>query len=1031
MGFLFKLSTRVQLILLVILSVLPALFIIIYTGIEQRNQKMIELEHTAFSLMKTISNRQQVIMESSHQLFNTLSRMPEVINLNQQACNILFRNLLPDNPLYANIFLVNRRGMVVSAAVPVKAFDVSHRKYFRDAITTRNFSTGEYLVALMTQSPVFTLSHPITDKRGEIKGVLGLALNLKRYDFLISDAGLPEGSVLALTDYKGVRLYRYPDADKYRGTQDRPEMLRHMSGSLDEGTFIEKGADGIQRHYSFRRFRLSPDAPPYLYMRMGIPQTKAFADIWFITGRNLIILWFIFLFALACAWIVGDYLIANPLGQLTAIAKRFRAGERDFKEKLPEASNSEIKQLSDAFEEMIMELKAREDEQKKHLEEIEQAKKTLQANETQLSNAMEIAHLGHWEYDVVTDLFTFNDHFYKLFRTSVEQVGSYKIRSAEYARCFLHPDDIHLVGEEINKSIETMTPDSTQQLEHRIRYADGTDGYISVRIFIVKDPHGRTIKTYGVNQDITERKKTEEAIRESERRFRSLAELLPETVFETDHQGNLTFVNLNAFMRFGYTQEDLSGGLNVLNMIIPGHREIAVRNFQRIMSGKDIGANEYTMERKDGSTFPAAIHSTAIMRNSHPVGIRGFLIDITYRRQAEAEKHALEERLQRAEKMEALGTLAGGVAHDLNNVLGIVVGYAEMLLDEADENSVLRPSLLSIMDGGQRAAAIVQDLLTLARRGVSHRQVVNLNTIITGYKNSPEFLKLCSYHPDVKINMDLNPDLLNISGSPIHLGKSFFNLISNASEAMPHGGAITISTANHYMDKPIQGYDEIREGDYVELSVSDTGQGIPETDLKRIFEPFYTKKVMGRSGTGLGLAVVWGTVKDHNGYINVQSGEGKGSIFTLYFPVTREEASPETMTVKPSQYLGHGESILVVDDVQGQRELATSILRKLHYSVSNVSSGEEAVEFLKENHVDLLVLDMIMDPGMDGLDTYRKVLEMKPGQKAIIVSGFSESERVKTAESLGVGAYVSKPYVTEKLGLAVRRVFEKQNKVNP
>jgi CheY-like chemotaxis protein len=329
------------------------------------------------------------------------------------------------------------------------------------------------------------------------------------------------------------------------------------------------------------------------------------------------------------------------------------------------------------------------------------------------------------------------------------------------------------------------------------------------------------------------------------------------------------------------------------------------------------------------------------------------------------------------------------------------------------------------MNGGLRAAAIVDDLLTLARRGVSGRKVLNLNKIIADCQQSPEFESLSYHHPSVKIKTDLDPDLPNISGSSVHLGKSLYNLISNASEAMAKGGVVTIRTANQYLDKPIQGYDKIQEGDYVVLSVSDTGEGIQTTDLKRIFEPFYTKKVMGRSGTGLGLAVVWGTVKDHHGYINVESEEGKGSTFTLYFPVTREDITAERIAVPVSEYMGSGESILVVDDVKEQRDLAAGMLSKLNYNVSSVSSGEEAIAYLKEQQADLVVLDMIMDPGMDGLDTYMSILKIRPKQKAIIVSGFSETDRVKAARDLGAGAYVRKPYITEKLGLAVRKELER------
>ncbi|HOW56379.1 MAG TPA: ATP-binding protein, partial [Smithellaceae bacterium] len=359
-------------------------------------------------------------------------------------------------------------------------------------------------------------------------------------------------------------------------------------------------------------------------------------------------------------------------------------------------------------------------------------------------------------------------------------------------------------------------------------------------------------------------------------------------------------------------------------------------------------------------------------------------------------------------------------------VLGVIVGYAELLLNEVAPSSSIRPRLEKIMTGSEKASAIVQDLLTLARRGVPVKQVVNLNMIILDSQKSLELERLSSYHAGVRMKLDLEPDLLNISGSSVHLGKAMFNLVSNAVEAMPGGGDVIIRTANQYLDKPISGYDEIREGDYVILSVSDTGQGIPAADLQRIFEPFYTKKVMGRSGTGLGLAVIWGTVKDHHGYINVQSEEGKGSTFTLYFPVTREEVTSETAAAPVSAYKGKGESVLVVDDVREQRELASEMLTKLNYKVAISASGEDAVAYLQEHQVNLLVLDMIMYPGMDGLDTYREVLKIYPQQKAIIVSGFSETERVNQAQALGAGAYLKKPYILEKLGMAVRKELDRK-----
>jgi signal transduction histidine kinase len=398
---------------------------------------------------------------------------------------------------------------------------------------------------------------------------------------------------------------------------------------------------------------------------------------------------------------------------------------------------------------------------------------------------------------------------------------------------------------------------------------------------------------------------------------------------------------------------------------------------------------------------------------------------IAERKKAESERQRLADQLQRAEKMEAIGTLAGGVAHDLNNILSGIVSYPELLLLDLPEGSPLIQPILAIQESGQKAANIVQDLLTLARRGVAGTEVMNINHVIADYLKSPEHEKLKSLHAKIQVDTALDTDLLNIIGAPVHIAKTIMNLITNAAESMSNGGRILIRTQNQYIDRPIAGYDNVKEGDYAVLSVSDTGLGISPDSLPRIFEPFYTKKVMGRSGTGLGLAVVWGTVKDHKGYIDIQSTEGSGTTLTLYFPVTRKGLARDKTQSSIRDFMGKGESILVVDDVKNQREIAASILKKIGYSVTTVSSGEEAVAYMKENSANLMVLDMIMAPGIDGLETYKRILEYHPGQKAIIASGYSETERVKVTQALGAGEYIKKPYTMEKIGLAVKSELEK------
>ncbi|MCP4602743.1 MAG: response regulator [Proteobacteria bacterium] len=399
--------------------------------------------------------------------------------------------------------------------------------------------------------------------------------------------------------------------------------------------------------------------------------------------------------------------------------------------------------------------------------------------------------------------------------------------------------------------------------------------------------------------------------------------------------------------------------------------------------------------------------------------------EIEERKKLEKSRRDLEAQLQRSEKMEVIGTLAGGVAHDLNNILGAIVGYPDLMLDGLPENSPLIKPLFSIKESGERAALIVQDLLTLARRGVAISEVENLNTIITRFLDSREFFVMKESHPTTHIETDLANNLLNVMGSSVHLSKLAMNLVSNAAEAMPNGGKININTKNVYLDRPVKGYDKIEKGDYVILSVSDEGVGISKEDLKRIFEPFYSKKVMGRSGTGLGMAVVWGTVKDHNGYIDIDTKEGVGTTFKIYLPVTRKDMAGQEGPVPIERYLGNGQKILIIDDVKEQRDIASTILEKLNYEVFSVQSGEEAIEYLKNNTADLLVLDMIMEQGLDGLDTYREIIKNNPAQRAIIASGYTQTERMEATQKLGAGNYVKKPYTLESIGMAVKSELDK------
>jgi len=514
-----------------------------------------------------------------------------------------------------------------------------------------------------------------------------------------------------------------------------------------------------------------------------------------------------------------------------------------------------------------------------------------------------------------------------------------------------------------------------------------------------------------LRQEISERQRAESALRESEEKYRLLVDNADTAIFIAQDQV-IKFPNPRTLAITGYSAKELASN-PFSNLIHPEDLDLVIERHRKRLEGKDQpNSYEFRILNKNGQELWVHLNTALISWEGRPATLN-FLRDIT------AQK-LLETKLRHAQKMEAIGTLAGGVAHDLNNILSGIVSYPELLLLDLPGDSPMRSPIETIQDSGKKAAAIVQDMLTLARRGVDISEVMNLNTVVSEYLASPEYKKLCSYHQQVEIQTDLDPDLGNISGSPIHLFKTVMNLVSNAAEAMPKGGLIRISTQNRGLAKSYKEGEQIAAGQYAAVSISDSGTGIASQDIERIFEPFFTKKKMGRSGTGLGMAVVWGTVNDHKGYIDIQTAEDEGTTFTLYFPITHAPSVEQKPRSSIDELKGNGESILVVDDVSEQREIASKILKKLGYQATTVSSGEKAVEYMKEYSADLMILDMIMDPGIDGFETYQRILEIQPNQKAIIASGFSETERVKKAQNIGAKIYVKKPYSIENIGEAVR-----------
>lgn len=512
---------------------------------------------------------------------------------------------------------------------------------------------------------------------------------------------------------------------------------------------------------------------------------------------------------------------------------------------------------------------------------------------------------------------------------------------------------------------------------------------------------------------------TQATLMKSEQKYRRLVEVLGENYFFYTHDtmGIFTAISPSITTVLGYTPEEFT---HVAEYLVDNPLSQAGMHHTKFsLQGIKQPPFEIEIPQKDGSNKIVEITEEPVFdNNGQVVEIEGIGHDVT------AMRH-LENQLHQARKMEAIGLLASGVAHDLNNILSGVIGYPEMLLKSLPQNSELRGTLEVIRDSGQRAAVVVADLLTAARGSVASRKVYCLNTLVLEYLDSPECKKLNRVYPRVSCQHQLSASRAEILCSSVHIKKCLMNLVINAVEAIVSMGTVVVSTENLHIGGSSGFKPDLEPGDYVLLSIRDTGPGISKEDMEHIFKPFYTRKTMGKSGSGLGLNIVWNSVEDHGGKIFVESSK-KGTCFQLYFPVSQENGNIHTKKRSIGKLSGNGEHILVVDDEPLLLELTGQMLEYLGYKVNCVRSGELAIDFVRENSVDLIVLDMQMAPGINGRQTFDKICEMYPGQKALIASGFEKNDDVKRMMERGAGAFIKKPYITDQLGKVVKEVLSKQ-----
>ena len=544
-------------------------------------------------------------------------------------------------------------------------------------------------------------------------------------------------------------------------------------------------------------------------------------------------------------------------------------------------------------------------------------------------------------------------------------------------------------------------------MEHRVITRTGDIRWQQRTDRAIFGQSGDLVEFQSVGRDITDRKRVEEALSQSEERYRTFVEQASDGIFISDSQGYYIEANTNGCKMLGYSREEILS-MNIIDLLSSEDLTTDPPNLNELKRGKTI-VKERRLKRKDGPLLSVEISAKML-----PDGcLLGIVRDIT-------ERKRLEEELARAQRLETAGRVAGQIAHDFNNLLSPLTAYPDLMRDDLAANHPALDMLDEMESAAKKIAEINEQLLALGRRGHYTMEPIDLNDLVHKVVLAQGLPK------EIVVREEFDSDLFLIKGGAAQLTRTLTNLINNAIEAMQDIGVLTIKTKSIYLDKPIIGYRTIERGEYVKLEISDTGMGIGPENLDKIFDPFFTTKKMDRMrGSGLGLSVVNGVMQDHNGYITVESTIGQGTTFSLYFSVIIDPECKIAETIRKTK--GGNERILVVDDDPVQRRVASLILKRLGYKVHVVSSGEKAVTYVKKHPQDLLVLDMVME-GIDGADTYQKILDFQPGQKAIILSGYAMSHRILEAQRLGAGSFVSKPVTLNVLAMAIRKELEKKRK---
>ena len=634
--------------------------------------------------------------------------------------------------------------------------------------------------------------------------------------------------------------------------------------------------------------------------------------------------------------------------------------------------------------------------------ERKRAEEALRESEARLNLALDSADMGVWDSDFLTGRLIWSESTEALFGLAPGAFAG--TRDAFYK--FVHPEDREAVRRAVDRAVEEGVD---FEVEHRIVRPDGAVRWMANKGRIFRDTSGRAVHMLGAVLDITERKQAEE----ERARLSRAVEQAAESIMITDPNGTIIYVNPAFEWITGYSREEVVG--QNPRFLKSGRQDTAFyRTMWDTLRRGEVWTGRFINRCKDGTLFEEeAIISPVRDATGKVVNYVAAKRDVT-------QEAALEAQLRQAQKMEAVGTLAGGVAHDFNNMLTTIIGFAQLALMEEDISPLVREYIARIPEQGKRAAALASQLLTFSRKAVAEKQPMSLTPLV---KETVKMLER-TLPEHVAIRLNLPDEVATVNADPTQMQQVIMNLCVNASHAMPGGGELTVGLKDVILDEAYcRKYAYARPGKHICLSVRDTGAGMTPEVQARIFEPFFTTKEVGE-GTGLGLAVVYGIVKGHEGHINVYSEVGRGSEFKVYLPAVEGE-TPLRVVSEDESPAGGTETLLLVEDDARVLSVGQVMLKRLGYAVLTASNGEEALKVYRahQDEIALVVTDLVM-PKMSGQELFEALRQADAGVKVLLMSGYTFKQDLDAMLARGLRGFVQKPLDFYALGHAVRRALD-------